>query len=403
MNKDLPVGQQTLTDQESQLRDIEEYLQRCREMDEALFQGLSEEQLEELLAPPHRQRETRLELARCLRELVRSLIRRQVASPNVVGWAKDALEAALAIWIVRSHLTNSNYGRGAELAEKIAAGAGGIQDKYGNLNPFFDLPKGEQSKITALEDLCFNLVQCLPRIINEPNLPIPKQWVDVLKAWLKDLKKMNSEDGLSYGDPGIGGAPTREVSERKLRRNKLDQENFSVDSAKQPRPKVNMKREDAHPLIARHLSGKPHMTVKEVASVVGCSTGVVGESPAWRVNRKRLKDAKTKNKDPIALPLEDYLAEAGDDSKGGQIHGARLAEEERDNNIDARDQELFKRIGEYKKSHPDADTTAIAKAVGCTAGDVERRQAAIDRLTKEQAADEQVAHMPNKPLGASKP
>ena len=46
---------------------------------------------------------------------------------------------------------------------------------------------------------------------------------------------------------------------------------------------------------------------------------------------------------------------------------------------------IFRRIGEYEAEHPDAEPGEVARALGCTAGDVERRQAMLERLLAEQA------------------
>ena len=56
--------------------------------------------------------------------------------------------------------------------------------------------------------------------------------------------------------------------------------------------------------IAAHLARRPHDTTKEVANAVGCSTGVVSESPGWKANQARLREAKKKGKAPNRPTVE---------------------------------------------------------------------------------------------------
>ncbi len=152
-------------------------------------------------------------------------------------------------------------------------------------------------------------------------------------------------------------------------------------------PKPRVKRDVALPLILDHLKRRPHDTAKEVASAVGCSVGTVAESPAWRENQKRLKQAKLERRDPKAIKLDERackgLNAAGLDP-GRQKSEARRQEEAHDKEIDERERALHERIGEYQKGHPDATSQEVAKAVGCTAGEVERRAATLEQLAKEQ-------------------
>jgi hypothetical protein len=148
--------------------------------------------------------------------------------------------------------------------------------------------------------------------------------------------------------------------------------------------KERMRREVAHPLIACYLGRRPHDTSQDVADAIGCSKGVVIESPAWKANRKRLADAKQSGRDPIALPLVDYLAPGGANDQS-QMHAHKRLQEAQDEEIDDREKALNQRIAEYEAQHPDDDAQSVAKAVGCTAGEVERRRAALANLTAEQA------------------
>lgn len=142
-------------------------------------------------------------------------------------------------------------------------------------------------------------------------------------------------------------------------------------------------RERFYPSIVAHLAKKPHDTAAEVAAAVGCSTGVVGESPAWKANQQRLKDAAKVVRDPAALPLVEYLAKSGA-SLTTQLHAHREEQAATDAAIDERERELFRQIAAYEEAHPDHGAQQVAKAVGCTAGDIERRQAMVARLTAEQ-------------------
>ncbi len=147
--------------------------------------------------------------------------------------------------------------------------------------------------------------------------------------------------------------------------------------------KSRMKREVANPMIAAHLCRRPNDTAAEVKAEIGCSIGLVSESPAWKANRLRLQDAKNRNCDPIALPLEDYIS-AGGSKPNSQRYAHRAAQESRDDELDAQEKELFGRIGNFVKANPEATDQEAAAALGCTAGDVERRQATLDQLAQEQ-------------------
>ncbi|HUU10208.1 MAG TPA: hypothetical protein VM431_06665 [Phycisphaerae bacterium] len=156
-------------------------------------------------------------------------------------------------------------------------------------------------------------------------------------------------------------------------------------SSTRKKKRLRMKREVAEPLILDHLLRRPHDTVEDVVKAIGCSVGVVAESPPWRANQERLKRAKREGKDPKAVKLNvKALTEAGGHRRS-QGHESKRQQEARDEEIDQRERELFWRIGEYEKAHPQATPKEIALAVNCTAGDVERRQALLDRLAAEQA------------------
>ncbi|MBI5865873.1 MAG: hypothetical protein HZB38_15500 [Planctomycetes bacterium] len=153
--------------------------------------------------------------------------------------------------------------------------------------------------------------------------------------------------------------------------------------------KERMKREVAEPLIAQHLMQRPHDTAAQVAEKVGCSVGVVAESEAWKRNQTRLDGARKLGVDPKAVDL-------GYRQGGEWKDGTELIPDERSADpadmAAEREEELFRRIGEYEKDHPDATPEQVARALrdfGCTAGDVERRQAVLNRLIAQQSDDHQ--------------
>jgi len=152
-----------------------------------------------------------------------------------------------------------------------------------------------------------------------------------------------------------------------------------------PRRKGRVKRDVAEGLILQHLVRRPHDTAEEVAAAVGCSVGLVAESPAWRANRRRLEIAEKEGRDPKAVKLDVRAVTEDGGNRQAQMHAFREAQEAQDADIDAREKELFRRIGEYQAAHPDAAPQEVARALGCTAGDVERRQAMLERLLAEQS------------------
>lgn len=149
-----------------------------------------------------------------------------------------------------------------------------------------------------------------------------------------------------------------------------------------------MKREVAEPLIGEHLMGRPHDTAQQVAGAVGCSVGVVAESSAWKLNQKRLRIARQQGIDPKAVKLDEKAISAAGGDRMTQLHHHRQQTDATIDELDEQQRELFHRVAEYQKGHPDATDEQVASAVGCTAGDVERRQAELDRLATEQAKSE---------------
>ena len=149
-----------------------------------------------------------------------------------------------------------------------------------------------------------------------------------------------------------------------------------------------VKREVAERHILDHLIRRPYDTAEEVAKAVGCSVGVVAESPAWKANQDRLKTAKKQGVDPKAVKLDLKAVNVAGGTRSSQKHRADEEREARDAEIDEREKELYKQIRDYQEEYPDATPEQVAKALGCTAGDVERRQAALNSLTAQQAEEE---------------
>jgi len=166
--------------------------------------------------------------------------------------------------------------------------------------------------------------------------------------------------------------------------------NASIPEQKPPKQRI--KSEVVEPLIVAHLTRRPHNTAQQVAKQVGCSSGLVVQSKAWKLNRDRLAIAKREGIDPKAVKLDEEAVNAAGGSIRRQKHYHKERTEAIDNEIDARDQELGRRIGEYLEDHPGATPQQVASALrdlGCTAGDVERRQAVLEQLMKEQSDDQE--------------
>lgn len=140
----------------------------------------------------------------------------------------------------------------------------------------------------------------------------------------------------------------------------------------------------AEPLILQHLRRRPHDTVAEVARAVGCSVGLVAGSAAWKANRQRLHVAAREGRDPKAIRLDTRIVNEAGGSTRAQYHASEGDEETIDEEVDRQEQVLTQRIGEYLKQHPKATPQEIAQTVGCTAGEVERRQTVFNRLVAEQ-------------------
>lgn len=139
------------------------------------------------------------------------------------------------------------------------------------------------------------------------------------------------------------------------------------------------------PKIRDHLNRDPYATCEAVAEAVGCGVGTVAESDWWKANRRRLAVCRQNNAEPKAVPLdEQWMNEAGA-GKQTQLHRHRDQMAVLDDQIDAREAELHRRIGEYQKEHPTETPQQIARACGCTAADVERRQAMLRELIAQQA------------------
>lgn len=214
--------------------------------------------------------------------------------------------------------------------------------------------------------------------------PSKKPMVTYIKESLQSKDDKRICEHVQLTAKGRVNASRLAVAEKSVKELELKPGGIENESKKH---KKRMKRSVANPLIAAHLCRRPHDRVADVVTEIGCSIGLVAESPAWKANQLRLLDAKNRNCDPIALPLEEYLS-AGGSSPISQRHSYRAAHESRDDELDAQEKVLFARISEFFKSNPEATDHEAAAAIGCTARDVERRQAILDRLTREQAESE---------------
>jgi len=151
-----------------------------------------------------------------------------------------------------------------------------------------------------------------------------------------------------------------------------------------PARRSRLKRAAVEPLILQHLRRRPYDTAKEVSTAVGCSVGVVGESPPWKANRLRLRIAAQEGRDPKAIRSNTEFVNKAGGSARAQSHDSAEDKEAIDEEVDRREQVLAQRIGEYLKQHPDATPREVARALSCTAGEVERRQAALEQLSAGQ-------------------
>jgi hypothetical protein len=148
-------------------------------------------------------------------------------------------------------------------------------------------------------------------------------------------------------------------------------------------------RQAVEPLIADRLKRRPHDTAVEVARAVGCSTGLVGESPVWKLNQQRLRTARKHRIDPIGIKLNEHAVNAAGASRTAQLHDHHDQTSIVDAKIDEEERVLFDGIGYYQRLHPNATIQEIAAALKCTSGLVERRQAMLNRLAAQQADSQQ--------------
>lgn len=158
-------------------------------------------------------------------------------------------------------------------------------------------------------------------------------------------------------------------------------------ASKSERAKSLMSREQAEQKIAAYLEKRPNDTVQQVAESVGCSVGVVSESAPWRRLMEDRKARKRSARAPTGTALDERTISSAGGNPSRQRHEWRDQAEAVDAALDARDMEILSQIDEYRQGHPDASVHDIARAVGCTAREVDQRQAQLDRLTAEQARD----------------
>lgn len=167
-------------------------------------------------------------------------------------------------------------------------------------------------------------------------------------------------------------------------------EKTARQAAAEAQPKKRAQRAVVEPLVWQHLLRRPHDTATEVAEAAQCSTGMVVSTPGWQLNQQRLKVARKLGIDPKAIKLNECSITQAGSAPGSQLRHHRAQIEQLDTEIDAREESLYQQIAEYQRAHPEATAQQVAAALrdaGCTPGDVERRQALLNRLAAEQADD----------------
>jgi len=145
----------------------------------------------------------------------------------------------------------------------------------------------------------------------------------------------------------------------------------------------------AESLVRQHLLRMPQDTAKTVAAAVGCSTGLVAKSEAWKANQRRRRKATKESRDPKAVRLDTRTVNDAGGNIRAQNHAAEEEKETLNAAIDRRDQYLLQRIGDYRRKNPKAPSAVIAKTLGCTVHDVNRWEALLTRLAVEQAQSAQ--------------
>ena len=158
-------------------------------------------------------------------------------------------------------------------------------------------------------------------------------------------------------------AKTREALDALTRLGVFEPEANPVDDGEKDQTvrRPRMKRQVAEPLIAQHLARRPHDKAAEVAQTVGCSTGVVAESKAWKLNQTRLRMAKKQGVDPVAIRLDEKtISEAGRDPTT-QGHDHDIRQEVTDDLIDQQTREIDAKVGGYRQKYPDASVEEISR------------------------------------------
>ena len=145
----------------------------------------------------------------------------------------------------------------------------------------------------------------------------------------------------------------------------------------------------AESLVRQHLLRRPHDTAKTVAAAIGCSTGLVAKSGAWKANQHRLREAAKESRDPKAVRLDTRAVNEAGGNIRAQNHAAEEEKETLDAAIDRYYQGLLQRIGDYRRENPVASPAVVARALGCTVHDVNRWEAILTRLSVEQAQSAQ--------------
>jgi len=221
---------------------------------------------------------------------------------------------------------------------------------------------------------------------NLPNLPSANDLMALLEleraAALKSLRERETiPDEIQAPMGGASRSSTTNTNTKPIAA-------IPETPAAAPKRKPRMKREVAEPRIAEHLGRRPHDTAEEVSDEVGCSVGVVGESKWWKLNQMRLEIARSAGVDPIAIKLDEHVVNEAGAGVGKQQRDHRETAAATDDAIDARERELYARIGQYERDHKNATAEQTASAVGCTTAEVQQRQTVLDQLRAEQTDSE---------------
>ncbi|HUT58107.1 MAG TPA: hypothetical protein VNA25_09695 [Phycisphaerae bacterium] len=219
-----------------------------------------------------------------------------------------------------------------------------------------------------------------------PGLPRPNDLMSLMVLERARARKaIQEQPGTAKTAPSASASINIQAEAVNVTTPSVNVAGVKPDGDGKPARRPRMRRGVAEPLIREHLLRRPHDTAEEVAEATGCSVGLVAESAAWKANQDRLKVAAKEGRDPKAVKLDLRTVNAAGGNIQTQKHAAEEDEEALDTEIDKREQDLGRQIGDYLKHHPDATPQEVARALCCTAGEVELRQAALEQLIADQA------------------